>query len=132
MPAAKMSGNYAAKVLKELEERDNNKDRGAAIRDLNKEINGYLKFDTDNLMMNMNNAFEGKKAYDTTPKKIETEQDSRVKAILAEVGKKDALESIMEEHGEYIRDQEDKGGQLALYKPPTQEERKARNENLKK
>ena len=59
MPAGKMSGNYAAEVLKQMEEKDNNKDRSTAIRDLNKEINGYLKFDTEDLMMGMNNAFEG-------------------------------------------------------------------------
>lgn len=46
-----------------MELKDNNKDRSAAIRDLNKEINGYLKFDTDDLMAGMNNAFEGKKSY---------------------------------------------------------------------
>lgn len=74
MPVKKMTGNYAAKVLKELEEKDNNKDRSTAIRDLNKEINGYLKFDTDDLMMGMNNAFEGKKHEVTSPpKKTQTE-----------------------------------------------------------
>ena len=77
---------------------------------MNKEINGYLKFDTDDLMMGMNNAFEGKKSYDITPKKVETEQDRRVKAILEEAGKPKALESILEEHGEYMREQDDKEG----------------------
>ena len=74
MPVSKMTGNYAAQVLKQLEEKDNNKERSTAIRDLNKEINGYLKFDTDDLMMGMNNAFEGKK-YEVTspPKKTQTE-----------------------------------------------------------
>ena len=60
MPIAKMSGNYAAEVRKQLEEREQNKDRSDAIKNLNKEINGYLKFDTDDLLNSMNSAFEGK------------------------------------------------------------------------
>ena len=87
---------------------------------MNKEINGYLKFDTDDLMMSMNDAFEGKKVSALSPTNknddlneilasSETDQERRVKAILAEAGK---LESIMEEHGEYMKDND---GTMALY-----------------
>jgi len=50
-----------------LEEKELNKDRSEAIKNLNKEINGYLKFDTDDLMMSMNDAFEGKKKSALSP-----------------------------------------------------------------
>ena len=87
--------------MAEIEEKEQNKDRGDAIRNLNREINGYLKFDTEDLTMNMNNAFEGKKAASKDMKSLyvsETAQDKRVKAILAEVGGQSGkLESILEE-----------------------------------
>lgn len=31
------------------------------MRELDREVNGYLKFDADDLMSQMNSAFEGKK-----------------------------------------------------------------------
>ena len=45
----KISGNYAAKVLEELEKNDVNRERVNAMRQLDREINGYLKFDTKNI-----------------------------------------------------------------------------------
>lgn len=50
----------AADVLADLEKRDNNRERNHAMRDLDREISGYLNFDTKNLHNEMNNAFEGK------------------------------------------------------------------------
>ena len=107
-----------------MEEKDNNKDRSDAIKSLNKEINGYLKFDTDDLMMSMNNAFEGKKKTEALSPKYgadpdESERERRVKAIIDEATKPTAgLESIMEEHGEYIKDND---RQVAIIQPMTKE-----------
>ena len=41
--------NMAADVLADLEKRDNNRERNHAMRDLDKEINGYLNFDSKNI-----------------------------------------------------------------------------------
>jgi hypothetical protein len=42
--------NYAAEVLAELERNDTNKIRKQAMREMNREVNDYLKFDADDLM----------------------------------------------------------------------------------
>ena len=39
----------AADVLADLEKRDNNRERNHAMRDLDKEISGYLNFDSKNV-----------------------------------------------------------------------------------
>ena len=41
--------NMAADVLADLEKRDNNRERNHAMRDLDKEISGYLNFDSKNV-----------------------------------------------------------------------------------
>jgi len=43
----KITGNFAAEVLADLERNDQNKERTNAMRQLDKEINGYLKFDSN-------------------------------------------------------------------------------------
>jgi hypothetical protein len=60
-PIKKNFKNMAADVLADLEKRDNNRDKNNAMRDLDREINGYLNFDTKNIHSQMNNAFEGTK-----------------------------------------------------------------------
>ena len=45
----KITGNYAAEILAELEKSDLNKQRTNAMRQLDREINGYLKLNTNDL-----------------------------------------------------------------------------------
>ena len=67
------------------------------MKQLDREINGYLKLNTTDLAKQMNNAFEGKKDWqDSLPKKDDA-KDKRVKAILAEASKKSELDPILEE-----------------------------------
>ena len=51
------------------------------MRDLDREVNGYLKFDADDLMSQMNSAFEGKKAPAVKEKKDKS-KEQRLKAIM--------------------------------------------------
>lgn len=137
LPKGKITGNFAAEVLADLERNDTNKDRHNAMRQLDKEINGYLKFDSNSLAQQMNNAFEGKReswrdmnvAGPTTAdhsmgEKAEMAKKKRVEAIMAEVGAKD-LDPILEEVN---------GLDVVLYKPnmTLSEQRKLKNEELKK
>jgi hypothetical protein len=69
-------------VLKELEKNEGNKERKQAMRELNNEINGYLKFDANDLMGQMNNAFEGKPKI--APEKKNKSKEQRLKAIMSE------------------------------------------------
>lgn len=57
----KISGNFAAEVLAQMEERDKNKERAQKMRQLDKEINNFLSFNQSELTKQMNDAFEGKK-----------------------------------------------------------------------
>ena len=57
----KITGNFAAEVLADLEYRDKNKSRVNEMKQLDREINNFLNFDQDNITKQMNNAFEGKK-----------------------------------------------------------------------
>jgi hypothetical protein len=59
-PIKKNFKNMAADVLADLEKRDNNRERATAMRDLDREISGYLNFDSKNMQSEMNNAFEGR------------------------------------------------------------------------
>ena len=58
-PIKKNFKNMAADVLADLEKRDNNRERNTAMRDLDRELSGYLNFDSKNIQNEMNNAFEG-------------------------------------------------------------------------
>lgn len=57
----KMVGNYAAQVLADLEAKDQNRERATAMRQLDRDIKGYLKFDVKGLAEQMNEAFDGRK-----------------------------------------------------------------------
>ena len=41
----KIAGNYAAEVLADLEHKQNNRQRTTDLKNLDKEVNRYLKFD---------------------------------------------------------------------------------------
>ena len=61
----KISGNYAAEVLRELEAREKNNRRATDIRKLDKELKGYMNKlnaieDIDSEISKLNQAFEGK------------------------------------------------------------------------
>ena len=56
-----MTGNYAAEVLQELEQKHSNQEQKRAIGQISKEVNKFLKFDAGELTEQMNKAFEGKK-----------------------------------------------------------------------
>jgi hypothetical protein len=92
-PLKKPFRNMAADVLADLEKKDNNRERNHAMRDLDKEINGYLNFDSKNIQSEMKNAFEGKN------------REKKVEDILKEAAN---LEPILEEKNDR---------QLALVKP---------------
>jgi hypothetical protein len=83
----KMAGNYAADVLADLEKNSLNQQRTDAMRQLDREINGYMKLNTVDLAKQMNNAFEGRAAYEEKKVTGDKEKDKRVKAILAMAGK---------------------------------------------
>lgn len=53
------------------------------MRDLDREVNGYLKFNADDLLTQMNSAFEGKKPPIVKEKKIQS-KEQRLKSIMAE------------------------------------------------
>lgn len=54
-------GNFAAEVLADLEARDKNRGMANAMRKLDKDIKGYLKFDVKGMAEQMNDAFDGSK-----------------------------------------------------------------------
>ena len=57
------------------------------MRKLDREINGYMKLNTTDLAKQMNNAFEGRKAYEENISAVTEDKDKRVKAILAMASK---------------------------------------------
>ena len=57
----KIVGNYAAQVLADLEAKDKNNSMASAMRKLDKDIKGYLKFDVKGMAEQMNEAFVGNK-----------------------------------------------------------------------
>lgn len=75
------------------------------MKDLDREVNGYLKFDANDLMSQMNSAFEGKKAPPAKEKKDLKNKEQRLKAIMAEAAQ---LDPILEENNDMA---------LAVYKP---------------
>lgn len=57
----KIVGNYAAQVLADLEAKDKNREMATAMRQLDRDIKGYLKFDVKGMAEQMNDAFDGHK-----------------------------------------------------------------------
>jgi hypothetical protein len=57
----KIEGNYAAQVLAELEAKDKNKQINHEMKKLDREISNFMNLDTNDLTLQMNNAFDGKK-----------------------------------------------------------------------
>ena len=62
----KIVGNYAAQVLADLEEKDKNREMATAMRQLDRDIKGYLKFDVKGMAEQMNDAFDGSKDKEKT------------------------------------------------------------------
>jgi hypothetical protein len=54
------------------------------MREMNREVNDYLKFDANDLMSEMNNAFEGKKEVKVKEPKKDKSKEQRLKAIMSE------------------------------------------------
>lgn len=73
------------------------------MREIDREVNSFLKFDANDLMGEMNNAFDGtnKKA----PEKKDKNKEQRLKVIMDEAAK---LDPILEENNDQA---------LAVYKP---------------
>lgn len=125
------SGNYAAEVLAELEERDRNKKINSDIKMLDREIKGFLKFDATDLQDEMNSAFGGDSYEARVAKKNENQvaKKKRVDQILKEAqamqgpGVQTNLDPILEESKHAV----------ALYKPnmTLEEQRKQKNAELK-
>jgi hypothetical protein len=118
-----------------------NRERVNAMRQLDREINGYLKFDTKDIAKQMNNAFEGKKeAFSYTSKVAKADhsintksndKDKRMQAILAEA----ASMGTNKELGPILEETATSGGnEMVLYKPnmTLSDQRKLKNEELKK
>ena len=101
-----MTGNFAQEVLDELERSETNRERVLQMRQLDREINGYLKFDAKDVSRQMNNAFEGRKeSFSSKAAKADhsikvNDKDKRMQAILAEaaaMGTNKDLDPILEE-----------------------------------
>lgn len=82
------------------------------MKELDNEINGYLKLNTESLTKQMNNAFEGKKAYEEKIEELERAskaKDERVKDILKKASQTVELDPILEEGNT--------GTEVMLYNP---------------
>lgn len=60
----KIVGNYAAQVLADLEAKDKNRKMATEMKQLDRDIKGYLKFDVKGMAEQMNDAFDGTKDKD--------------------------------------------------------------------
>ena len=120
----KITGNFAADVLAELERNNPDRERAKEMRKLDKDISSYLAFDVGSMSSQMNNAFEGKKELPSDlmkTKPAESARDRRVKAIMHEAAGN--LDPILEESK----------NAMVPYKPNADlaEQRKMKNQELK-
>lgn len=150
----KIVGNYAAQVLADLEEKDQNRERATAMKQLDRDIKGYLKFDVKGMAEQMNEAFDGSKGKEKKPAGEKQPSGKRKKetktlAITAgsstsnQLGKYSAVTTYplyLVSHVQFcldpiLEEPSNPGGyEVSLYKPNQSlaDQRKAKNEELKR
>ena len=134
VPTKKITGNIAAEVLKELEEKEQNKKRNSEMRLLDREVNQFLNFNSDIMALQMNNAFEGKKEDFRDKMEISSSKVLKPKIMRKESGKTkkkseaEELDPILE-----VAENARTGQELVLYKPDMSlsDQRKMKNQELK-
>lgn len=75
--AKNMKGNYAAKVLEELERKEENKKFQSGFKEIDREIKQVMRFDPTDLLDQMNDAFEGTETVKSTKNKTTKEKKKK-------------------------------------------------------